>query len=145
MCFVESKHARKEKITRRTMSSVVNLLLIASFITAPTSIVLLPTISFAAPLPAPTWMTKILDNLKKGELAQSDLDTLGKKSKPSFNKLISIISRIDRLAVQQNSAFRLDVEGIGLPNDPSKVGTWVKVISQETEMQIAEYNTGVHR
>lgn len=145
MYFVEPKHAQKENITRRTMSSVMNLLLIASFVTAPTSIVLLPTISFAVPLPVPTWMTRIVHNLRKGELTQSDLNTLEMKSKPSFNKLISIISRIDRLAVQQNSAFRLDVEGIGLPNDPSKVGTRVRVISQGTEMQIAEYNTGVHR
>jgi hypothetical protein len=53
MIFANFKHVQKEKMIRRTTSSTMDLLLIASFIAAPTSIVLLPTVSLAAPLPFP--------------------------------------------------------------------------------------------
>lgn len=149
MYFVESKHGRTEKMIRRTMSSAMNLLLIASFMTAPASIVLLPTLSFAAPLPlGPAWMLKIVANVRGGRLTSDDIQTLRDKSKDAFGRysyknLISIISRIDQIGVQQNSPYRLDVHGFLLPDDKSKVAAWIKVISA-TSGDTDEYNGGVY-
>lgn len=123
MHFDQSSHGQKEKIIRRTMSSGMNLVLIASFIAAPASIVLLPTLSFAAPLPfpptrAPKWMLAIVEHLKTtGELTQTDLDTLilkggggHKNHLVSYKTLASIINRINQLAAQEKLSLRLKLD-----------------------------------
>lgn len=147
MNFVASDHGKK--MIRRTMSNAMNLVLIASFIAAPTSIVLLPTLSVAAPLPlGPAWMLKIAAHVRGGRLTSDDIKTLREQSKDAFGKysyknLISIISRIDQIGVQQNSPYRLDVHGFLLPDDKTKVAAWIKVVSA-TSGDTDEYNGGVY-
>ena len=144
MHFVESKHAQKEKITRRTMSSVMNLLLIASFIVAPTSIVLSPPLCIAAPLPVPTWMSKIIDNVKNGRLTPKDIDTLKTKSAGSYKTLLSIITRIDQLAAQQKSPFSLQETGILFNIAPNKVVVKVKIVNRVTREESDDYDLGAY-
>jgi hypothetical protein len=146
MNFVASDHGKK--LIRRTMSSAMNLLLIASFIAAPASIVLLPPLSYAAPVPlGPTWMLKIVANLKGGKLTSDDIKTLRDQSKNSLGKysyknLISIGNRIDELAVQQGSAYRLNIWGFGDPDDKTKIAGRVQVVTEATGFT-DEYVAGV--
>jgi len=143
MHFVKSKHVQNGSMIRRTMSSSMNLLLVASFVAAPASIVLLPTISFAAPIPfPPTWMLPILASLKSGKLTSNDIDILKKKGNNSYKTLVSIINRIDQLAVQHRLPFRLEIPDILPSIGPDTVALKVIVVDSKTGKQIGEYDLG---
>lgn len=143
MHLADSDPVQKEKMIRRSMSSGINLLLIASFIAAPASNMFFPPISFAAPLPVPTWITKIVDGLKTGRLTKSDIDALKKNGAGSYKTLISLVSRINQLATAQKTPYRLDFSGILTVLDPSKVGVTGTVVDAATGKEIGEYDLGV--
>lgn len=144
MHFVGSNRMQIEKLIRRTMCSGMNLLLIASFIAAPTSIVLLPTLSFANPLPfPPEWMTDFLYDLKTGKLTRRNLDAMNKKGKGSYKKVLSLINRINLLADQQKSPFRLNFAGLLRFIDPATVGIRLIVIDAKTGKEIGYFYLGV--
>jgi len=141
MNFVESK---KEKMIRRTMSSAINLLLIASFIAAPTSIVLLPTPSFANPLPFPPAETaEILEGLRTGTLTATAVGNLKRMGKESLKNLVSVINRLNYRASLKGSTYRLVITGLLLTDDPSKFVVTVGVVNPEKPMEIREYNLGL--
>lgn len=142
MHFVKSDHGQ-EKMSRRTMSRAMNLLLIASFIAAPTSIVLLPTLSFAAPLPVPSWIAKIIRGLKTGTLTEIDLKNLKDSGKGSFKNLISVVNRINQLAAYERAPLILDVHGIVSPTNRSKVGVRVSIVNPDDGRVIRTYYLGL--
>lgn len=144
MHFADSNRIQKEKTIRRTMFSGMNLLLIASFIAAPTAIVLLPPLSFAAPLPVPAWVPKILDNLRYGTLSENNIDTLitlKERGGGSLKHLISIINRINELAAQQKISYRLVISLSRRFLNRSKVGVAVTVVDS-TGKKFGEYDLG---
>lgn len=129
---------------KHSMTSAMNLLLIASFIAGPTSIVFLPPLSFAAPLPfAPEWMTNFLNDLKTGSLTRSNLDTMNKKGKGSYRNVLSLINRINRLADQQKSPFRLHFSGLLRFINPGTVGITLIVLDAKTGKEIGYFYLGV--
>lgn len=143
MYFAETNHKQKEKMIRRTMASGLNLLLIASLIAAPTSVVLLPTLSYAAPLPfAPLWMSQIVDHLRHGRLLETDIDTLVEKDDDSYRRLVSIINRINHLAAQQKLHYRLRVRGIPLLRTRLSIKVTVVDVTTKKETVVGEYDVG---
>jgi len=143
MNFADSNHRQKEKMIRRTMSSGLNLLLIASFIAAPTSVIFLPTLSSAHPLPfAPLWMSQIVDSLRHGRLLGPDIDTLVEKDDDSYQRLVSIINRINHLAAQQKLHYRLKVRKIPLLHTRLAIKVSVVDVTKKEEKVVAEYDVG---
>lgn len=129
---------------KRTISSGINLILIASFIAAPTSIVLLPSLSLAAPLPfPPEWMTNFVNDLKTGKLTRSSLDAMNKKANGSYKNVLSLISRINQLADQQKSPFRLGFSGLLRFIDPGTVGIRLIVIDTRIGKEVGYFYLGV--
>src|SRR5262249_28544159 len=134
MNFVESK------MIRRTMASGLNPLLIASFIAAPASVVLLPTLSYAAPLPfAPLWMAQIVANLRHGRLLEDDIKTLIARGKESYKNLLSIISRINQLAAQQKLPYRLKIRASRQFLIRSRLAITVTVVNIKTKVESDAY------
>jgi len=139
MIFTDSNHMQKRKLIRRTIFSGMNLLLIASFIAAPTSIVLLPSLSFAvAPIPAPTDLeAAILSDLDRvGQLSGIDIANLKEagKGKNGYVTVRSIVNRINHYLALRNSPFRL-VSTAVLVLD-SKVGLTVTLVNIKTKRTI---------
>lgn len=143
MHFIDSNRAQIEKMTRRTISSGMNLILIASFIAAPASIVLLPTFSFATPIPTPTGLVAaILRDLKEnGELSQITIIALKDKGNNSYVTVRSLVNRINHYLLLQNSPFRLVPTAV-LAFDVSKVEMTVDVINIKTKKKIDEIDFG---
>lgn len=143
MHFVDSNRAQVEQMIRRTISSGMNLILIASFIAAPASIVLLPTLSFAAPMPAPTGLVAaILRDLKEnGELSQINIIALKDKSNNSYVTVRSLVNRINHYLALQDSPFRLVLTAV-LVFDVSKVEMTVDVVNIKTKKKIEEIDFG---
>lgn len=144
MHFVKSNRAQVEKMIRRTMSGGMNLIMIASFIAAPTSMVLFPPLSFAAPVPAPpAWIAEILLHLKQnGELSQLDIFALKEKGKSSYVTIRSIVNRINHYLALQNSPFRLVPTAV-LLSDTSKIDMTVTLVNINTKKNIEDVEFGI--
>ena len=110
MNFFGFNDVRTKKLVRRTISSGLNLLIIASFLAAPTSIALLPSPSSAASLPAPApWMADILKYLKDGNLFDI-IRILTGKADGSMKRLKALVNRINALANRMGLTNRLFVQ-----------------------------------
>ena len=106
MNFFGFSYAQREGMIRRATSSGMSLLIVASFLAAPSTLTLLPTASFAAPAPfIPDWILTILADADDGFLTTQDLDELAKRTKLDPDRARNVARRLTQSASRKGLTF----------------------------------------